>query len=620
MVLAALVAAACSTGEGVDGGGAEPTASAAVAPATSPASLPADAGAADIARAVEEILGASTDPRVSAAALVDLPPDVPVPADTVVTEFHTSTVAQSSSPTSPATAMTETRIVLWTPADPADVATLYRTALPGRGFVEVGVSEPEQLDRTQSLEFESAAAGDESTLSVLVFDIAAGVADERVDSPTYGTQVGLSFVVRDDRAVGRYPWWQDLVPVPVRSTQRTAIDIGYHEPLGVVSLTATLEVDGDVTAVADAFRTEIGEPGPSTATTMDGGATFTGDDPELGTVVYTIEPGAGESATSDVTIAACVPIDVEGDDLRVTSQYLFWSSCEQSIGAAPPEEFVPPTTEPAELRAVTGRSASGEELRDAAAEVLGPTDDVVAAMASMAALPDALATPAGTDIAWFSTAITLEEGGWSTADVELVVDGTVEDVATFYETTLAAAGYFRMIGERTGTGADEQAQLQFTLEDGGFDDVAEIIATIGGDALIYADPPATGTPVRLSFTRPVVDQGELAADTWALPLAGVDPAAVTEWSVALNLVPDVDTVDLRTAYAVAGDAPAAMEAIRADPPPGVPLSSTDGLQPDTVWFERPGYESFWVSEAMFMSGDHAGIQAHGSLPLDEAAG
>ena len=320
-----------------------------------------------------------------------------------------------------------------------------------------------------------------------------------------------------------------------------------------------------------------------------------------------------------MTIAACVPIDVEGDDLRVTSQYLFWSSCEQSIGAAPHDELVSPTTEPAELRAVTGRSATGEELRDAAADVLGPTDDVAAAMAPFATLPDALATPAGTEIAWFSTTIDLDEGGWSTADVELVVDGTVDDVVTFYETTLAAAGYFRMIGERTGAGIDEQAHLQFTLEDGGFDDVAEITAWIGGDALISADPPASGTPVRLSFTRPVVDQGGLAADAWALPLAGVDPAAVTEWYVALDFVPDAATLDLRTTYAVAGDASAALEAIRAAPPPGVPLSSTDGSQPDTVWFERAGYESFWISEAMFMSDDQAGIQANGSLPLTPAA-
>ena len=261
LIVAALAAAACSTGENADGGGAEPTSASEVPPpSSSPAPLPADAGAPDIARAVQDILGASTDPSGSAATLVDLPAGLPVPADSVVTEFHTSTVAQTSSPTSPETAMTETRIVLWTPAATADVVTLYRTALPGRGFVEVGVSEPEQLDRTQSLDFESAEVGDLLTLSVLAFDIPAAVADERVESPTEGTQVGLTFVERHGGAVDRYPWWQDLVPVPVLATRRVAVDVGYFEPYGAVNLTAALEVAGDVAAVADAFRTEIGEP------------------------------------------------------------------------------------------------------------------------------------------------------------------------------------------------------------------------------------------------------------------------------------------------------------------------------------------------------------------------
>lgn len=123
--------------------------------------------------------------------------------------------------------------------------------------------------------------------------------------------------------------------------------------------------------------------------------------------------------------------------------------------SSPPPTTEPPSTEPGRDGALA-EAASVDEIVAATETVFGPTDDAVGTMAPFVGVPGDIPTPKGANVFDFSVSMyPAENNAYYSAEVYFTADGTPEDLSTFYEAELAAAGY-----TPTGSSDDTQGDLE----------------------------------------------------------------------------------------------------------------------------------------------------------------
>ena len=154
---------------------------------TAPPVTPLDANvdSATIADALDGVLGPSRDPLASVSAFLELPGGLPLPPEPVVIGFQ----LRAGNQVVGMEGTTEVELYMWTPATAADLATYFRTLLPGAGWTESGDRAPIGTDdATQFLEF---APRDDSWtgLNIGLVDLPGQVAVGDLDAPTTGSHV-----------------------------------------------------------------------------------------------------------------------------------------------------------------------------------------------------------------------------------------------------------------------------------------------------------------------------------------------------------------------------------------------------------------------------------------------
>ena len=559
---------------------------------------------AAIADALDGVLGPDSDPLASVSAFLELPGGLPLPPEPVVIGFQ----LQAGSQVDGVQGTTELELYMWTPATAADLATYFRTLLPGAGWTESGDRGPVGTeDASQLLEF-TPPDGSWTGLSVGLVDLPGQVAVGDLDAPTTGSHVRFTLArPTQPEDIDRVDSWIGPTPSSLDGVSWVWVDAENFRPLDHAALRAVAHAIGsaeDVAAQLQEGLTNVRDPLVEPQGALEGAVVFVADAPDGATRTYIVSPEAsGEEAT--VEIQMCARIERIAEEFLPAAEWLFWSTCGETIGVeARPQESVvtaPPTTTPPSLEPVTAGPATTDEITDAVAELLGPTEDVVAAVAPLAVIPDSIRTPAGAVIEVFDLIIDLESE-FDRLDLELTSTGSVDDVATLYDATLTA-DYVRTSDERS---ADGSRTLLFG-ETGGIDDVPVVAVTVS--------PRGAGSFIELDLCCGIVEQGALGGHTWALPLTGITETDVVSWRITYRVLTDEPELDLFADYRPAGDPTSALRAIAEQPPPDVTaVEGPDETFPDTLFLERPGYSNFSVTSTVAGCDGCIGVRA--TVPLD----
>ena len=193
------------------------------------------------------------------------------------------------------------------------------------------------------------------------------------------------------------------------------------------------------------------------------------------------DPGAQQIEVDDTEVEDTEVDDTEVDDTEVEDTEVEDTEVEDTEvedtdgadnATRPPELVEQPATSTTAVPDTTAPTAAPtggntvDDLLASARSVYGPSTDAVAAIAAFLPVPAGIPTPDGADVFAFSARIDPGSGDEliTSGDVTFSAPGTLTDLATFYETTLTAAGYTRTGSADDTTSAGEPVKrLEFAI-------------------------------------------------------------------------------------------------------------------------------------------------------------
>jgi hypothetical protein len=228
-------------------------------------------------------------------------------------------------------------------------------------------------------------------------------------------------------------------------------------------------------------------------------------------------------------------------------------------GTTSPATTSPGTPAPADATGAVPEGASVEQLAAAARDVLGPTDNAIAELSRFLAVPTDIPTPRQSTVTDFS--LNVRWGYYKREDAEafgakepiltagigvyVETPATAEDVATFYEAGLAAAGY-----PLTGDEGDQASRtLVFGFPRSTFKwDTVRVVVSDGGNA--------GSTGVELYVNHRTEQSALERLDAWPGTIPAVPDLATVSATIDVT-APFVagdpyDGVDLNVQYEVPG--------------------------------------------------------------------
>ncbi len=274
-----------------------------------------------------------------------------------------------------------------------------------------------------------------------------------------------------------------------------------------------------------------------------------------------------------------------------------------AIGVLAPAVASADTTVPEPVPA----DASINELGAIAESIFGPSDDVVAELARFVSVPEQIPTPTSATITDASLGIyPYSINGYYSASVTFTSDSSTADIVTFYETTLAAAGFVQLGDTVRDTSFGTEWTLRFDLPDSTYD-YAELTV------IVSDNDPDIGDDTRLEFTGAAGPDALAPFVGWTGELPLVDGGKPTNsfFLISSLIVPTMGvSLDIDYPQVSADELQSQFEA--ALPAGGFALETTDG-DSTTLSSSRMSYLTVDFNEG-YPVGASAGIL--GGIELD----